>query len=556
MAHSLGIDFGTNSVRAVIARCSDGLEVGTGVGWYPSGKMGVIVDERDPNVARQHPADYLSSMTAAVKDAIREAGEEVAKSIIGIGVDATGSTPAPMDKTGAPLALLPKHKDNPSAMFWLWKDHTGHDEAAEITRLAAAERPKYLTRCGGIYSAEWFWSKILHCARVDPATFAEAYTWGELSDWIPNVLIGVNDAHRIVRSRCAAGHKAFFNEEWGGLPDAEFLDKLDTRLGDMRRQGRLYDHTACAGEKAGVLCAEWSQRFGLREGIPVSVGIMDAHSGALGSGVAKGRFVKIVGTSTCDIAVWPRDSAGLEIPGICGMVDGSVIPGMLGLEAGQSAVGDIFNWYVKTMRPGGGATFEDLIKGATLSAPGQSGLLALDWWNGNRTVLVDQVLSGLLLGQTLSTSPAEIFRALLESTAFGALAIINRFVEKGVGIDDVVLCGGLAEKMPLIVQIYADVIGREMKIAKSSQTCALGAAIVGAVAGNGFKNCEEAIRVMAGLKETTYKPNPEAQKVYKELFELYMTLHDSFGRKDAPAQNLYHVMKKLIAIRDKQRNSN
>jgi L-ribulokinase len=374
------------------------VEVATGVANYPSGRAGIILDERNPNLARQHPQDHLVSMEAAVAQAVVAAGPSVACDVVGIGVDATGSTPGPIDETGTPLALRAEFRTNPNAMFWLWRDHTAHAEAAEITH---AVPPQFLERCGGAYSAEWFWSKMLHCTRVDAAVAAAAHSWVEMSDWLPAVLTGVRHASEIPRNRCASGHKGLFCEDLGGLPPAASLDRLDRRLGDMRRSGRLYEKTVTAGTSIGGLCAEWAAKFGLRSGIPVSAGLIDAHAGAVGSGVAEGRFVKIVGTSTCDIAVTPLPSADQpfpRIPGICGIVNGSVVPGMLGLEAGQSAVGDIFNWYVNTLRPGGGASFEDLSARAALIGPGESGLLALDWWNGNRTVLIDQCLTGLIVG--------------------------------------------------------------------------------------------------------------------------------------------------------------
>lgn len=558
--YSLGLDFGTNSVRALLIDLLSGREVATSVEEYESGEAGVIIDPQDPNLARQNPADYLKAMTKVVRQVVSMAkGEEPDFSpdkVIGIGVDTTGSTPIPVDEKGMPLCFQPEFKDNLNAYAWLWKDHTSFAEAAEITELAAREHPEYLAKCGGRYSSEWFFSKILHCLRVDPQVFDAAYSWVECCDYIPGVLTGNLDPLRLKRSRCAAGHKAMYNLDWGGLPEKEFLSKLDPKLGQLR--ARLYKQTYTADEKAGYLSDEWAQKFGLPPGVPVAVGAFDAHLGAVGAGVAPGILVKIIGTSTCDVTVWPNDEPLADIPGLCGIVDGSVLPGYYGLEAGQSAVGDIFNWFVNYIRPGGEklGSHEALSQKAAALKPGESGLLALDWNNGNRTVLVDQRLTGLILGQTLLTTPEEIYRALIEATAFGALIIINRFEEYGVRIRGVINCGGIAEKNPLVMQIYADILGREMKIARSSQTCALGSAIAGAVAAGeergGYATFSEAQAKVCRVKDIIFRPHAENHQIYSRLYRLYKELHDAFGTKEWSG-NLFHVMKELLDIRDQQR---
>ncbi|MCP2619931.1 ribulokinase [Candidatus Aminicenantes bacterium AC-334-K16] len=557
---SLGLDFGTNSVRALIVEVATGREVATAVEEYESGEVGVILDSKDPNLARQDPADYLKAMSRVIPRTIQQARQEDTyfspEKIIGIGVDTTGSTPLPVDKTGVPLSFLPEFKDNLNAYAWLWKDHTAYAEAAEITELASREHPEYLAKCGGRYSSEWFFSKILHCLRVDPAVFEAAYSWVECCDYIPGVLTGMTDPVEMKRSRCAAGHKAMFNQDWGGLPAKDFLSRLDPRLGELR--SRLYSVTYPSDEPAGGLSEEWAQKFGLQPGIPVAVGALDAHFGAVGSGVAPGVLVKIIGTSTCDITVWPAEQPLVDIPGLCGIVDGSVLPGFYGLEAGQSAVGDIFNWFVNYIQPGGVemGSHEALTEKAAQLQPGESGLLALDWNNGNRTVLVDQRLAGLLLGQTLHTRPEEIYRALIEATAFGALMIINRFEEYGVKIKEVINCGGIAEKNPLVMQIYADILGREMKVARSTQTCALGAAIAAAVVAGeekgGYASFTRAQEKMCGIREKVFRPQPENHRIYSLIYKLYVDLHDAFGTKSWRG-NLFHVMKELLAIRDRQR---
>jgi len=537
MTYTIGLDFGTNSVRCVIVNTAHGEEVASTVYDYPTGEEGIILEAADHNLARQHPGDYLTGIEVTIKEALAQAGKSDkdfdANMVIGIGVDTTGSTPMPLDEEGAPLGMQEEFKDNPNAQAWLWKDHTGHAEAAEITELAAKEHPEYLSKCGGTYSSEWFFSKILHCLRVDHKVFDAAYTWVEYCDYIPAVLTGNVEPDKIMRGRCAAGHKAMFNQDWGGLPAKDFLSKLDRKLGGLR--DRLYQKTYTVDQAAGNLTEVWASKLGLCYGIPVAVGAFDAHLGAIGAGVGPGKLVKIIGTSTCDVMVADKARGLPDIPGLCGIVDGSVLPDYYGLEAGQSAVGDIFNWFVNYIQPGG----KDLdshkaltIKAAKLK-PGQSGLLALDWNNGNRTVLVDQRLTGLLMGQTLHTKPEEIYRALIEATAYGALTIINRLEEYGVKVDEVINCGGIAEKNPLVMQIYADVTGREMKISQSDQTCALGAAIAGAVVAGkqagGYDDFAAAQDAMCGIRETVYKPLAKNHEIYIKMYDLYKQLHDAFG---------------------------
>jgi L-ribulokinase len=555
---SLGLDFGTNSVRALLVDLADGREIAAAVHDYETGEAGIILDARDPNLARQNPADYIRGTEAVTRAVLRKAkavkGFDPA-GVVGVGVDTTGSTPIPVDEGGAALALNKEFKKNPNAQAWLWKDHTGFAEAAEITALAARERPEYLAKCGGTYSSEWFFSKIFHCLRVDPKVFAAAASWVECCDFVPAFLTGTQDPSVMKRSRCAAGHKAMFNKAWGGLPSADFLGKLDPRLRDLRR--RLYSETFTADVRAGQLTKDWAARLGLPAGIPIAVGAFDAHLGAIGSGVAAGKLVKIIGTSTCDITVWPNAQPLADIPGLCGIVDGSVLPGFFGLEAGQSAVGDIFNWFVSEIKPGGTTlgSHEALSRRAAKLRPGQSGLLALDWNNGNRTILVDQRLTGLLLGQTLHTRPEEVYRALIEATAFGALTIINRFEDYGVKVSEIINCGGIAEKNGLLMQIYADVTGREMKVARSAQTCALGSALAGAVAAGaekgGFPDFAQAQEVACAVKSLVYRPNPERHKVYQELYRLYAQLHDGFGTRTWSG-NMSNVMKELLDLRDRQ----
>ena len=557
MPYTIGLDYGTNSVRCLIVDITNGNELGTAVYKYETGEAGIILDPADHNLARQNPAEYIKGVEVTVKAAIAEVKNAVEgfepDKIIGIGIDTTGSTPIPVDKNGTPLNMLDEFKDNPNACAWLWKDHTGHAEAAEITALAAKEHPEYLARCGGTYSSEWFFSKVLHCLRTDPKVFDAAYTWVEHADWQPAVLTGTQAPDKIKRCRCAAGHKAMFNDDWGGYPEEKFLSNLDPKLGKLRKT--LSNQTYAVDQTAGNLTDEWAAKLDLPAGIPVAMGAFDAHLGAVGSGIAPGTLVKIIGTSTCDMLVSESSKKLADIPGICGIVDGSILPGFFGLEAGQSAVGDIFNWFVNYIQPGGpkAGSHEALTEKAAKLKPGQSGLLALDWNNGNRTVLVDQRLTGLLLGQTLHTRPEEIYRALIEATAFGALTIINRFEEYGVKVSQVINCGGIAEKNPLLMQIYADATGREMKISRSAQSCALGACVAGAVvagkASGGHDSFADAQATMCDIKDVTYKPIAENAEVYRQLYALYKQLHDAFGTQEFSGK-MANVMKELLRIKD------
>jgi L-ribulokinase len=553
MNYSIGLDFGTSSVRCLIVNIGNGKETSKAVYHYQSGDAGVILDPSDHNLARQNPAEYLQGLVFVTNKAIKEAflkdPDFSIEQVIGIGVDTTGSTPLPVEQNGTPLAFLRKFKDNLNAQAWLWKDHTSYAEAQEITELAKKEHPEYLSKCGGKYSSEWFFSKILHCLRIDPEVFNAAYIWIECCDYITGVLTDNSSPNKLKIGRCAAGHKAMYNDEWGGFPSKDFLNKLDSRLGNLR--DRLSDRTYTVDQAAGSLSSEWAKKINLKEGIPVAIGALDAHMGAIGAGVKDGTMVKIIGTSTCDILSVPNIKN--DIPGISGIVKGSVLPNYIGLEAGQSAVGDIFNWFVKYIMKGGSRItklHEELTeKAATLKA-GQSGLMALDWNNGNRNILGDQRLSGLLIGQTLLTKPEEIYRALIEATAFGALMIINRIEKYGVNIKEIINCGGIAEKNELLLQIYSDVTGREMKISDSSQAPALGSAIAASVVAGekkgGYDSFIDAQKKMCKVKKKSFKPG-EDQSTYQGLFKIYQKLNNAFG---LPGEcDLSGIMKELLDIK-------
>jgi L-ribulokinase len=553
---ALGVDYGTNSVRALIVECRTGDEVAEAVCAYPSGEAGIILDPDRPHLARQHPGDYIRGFIVATLEALRSARGYrgfAPERVVGIGVDTTGSTPLPIDDRGTPLGMLPAFRRNPGAQAWLWKDHTAHAEASEITRLARRLGEPYLEKCGGVYSSEWFWSKILRCRREAPDVFARAASWVELADFIPAWITGNAAPDKIVRGICGAGHKAMFHRSWGGLPSESFLAELHPDLAALR--GRLFDCAVPSDRPAGRLTPEFARLTGLAAGTPVAVGAFDAHHGAVGCGVEPGTLVKIIGTSTCDITVWPAGEPLADIPGVCGIVEGSATPGMYGIEAGQSAVGDIFNWVAAL--GSGSARHAELTRAASAQMPGESGLLTLDWHNGNRTVLVNPRLTGLVVGQTLHTTHAELYRSAIEATAFGARVIVERLEEYGVRIRRVTHCGGIGEKNDLVNQIYADVLGRPVRLARSSQTCALGAAIFGAVVAGVHDSVASAQGAMVGFKDRVYEPDPGAAATYDELFGVYRVMHDAMGGvTPAPdATALARVMPELLAIQERSKKA-
>lgn len=545
---TLGLDYGTNSVRALIVRCSDGAEFGSGVVNYPSGTQGILLDPRDHHLARQHPGDYLLGLERSVRAALVAAEKRRGFSpdkIVGIGVDTTGCSPIPVDATNRPLALTPRFRKNLNAQCWLWKDHTSVAEAARINALAAKHRPHFLAKCGNSYSSEWLWSKLWHCLNVAPDVFAAAHSWVELADWIPSVLAGVETPAAIVRGVCMAGHKAMYADDWGGLPDKKFLRLLDPKLADL--SDRLYEKAHDATVPAGQLSPAWAKKLGLRAGIPIAIGEMDVHYGAVGCGVAEGVLVKVIGTSACDCGVVSAKKTVPDIPNISGIVKGAILPGFYGIEAGQSAVGDIFKWWVEVVCRGDSALHAEFTAAVAKQKPGAAGLLALDWNNGCR-YLGDSLLTGVILGQTLHTTPPEVYRALIEATAFGARAILDRIKEYGVPVRRIVCAGGIAEKNPLLMQIYADITGCTMQVSASSQACALGAAISAAVVSGTHKDFPAAQKAMTHVKPRSYRPIAAHRKTYDRLYALYRQIHDAFGGLDKSA-DLSRVMKQLLEIK-------
>ncbi len=545
--YSVGLDFGTSAVRCVVVDLDSAAEVGVGSHAYRRGEHGVVLDAADPNLARQWPGDYRHGLRASLGAALGAARRAVGltpEQVVGIGVDTTGSTPLPVDAHGVPLAERAEFAAEPAAMAWLWKDHTAAAEAEEITALAGRMRPEYLARCGGTYSSEWFWAKVLRCARTAPSVFEAAHSFVELCDHVPGLLVGAAAPEQLRRSVCAAGHKAMYAEDWGGLPDEEFLAALDDRLVGLRR--RLYERAFTADQRAGGLAAGLAGELGLAPGTPVAVGAFDAHLGAVGAGIRPGELVKVMGTSTCDMAVAPLTELP-PIDGLCGIVRGSILPDHAGFEAGQSAVGDIFEWCAAHL----GGDHATLSQGAAALRAGESGLLALDWHNGNRCVLVDPALSGAVLGLSLATTGAELYRAYIEATAFGARVIADRLVAHGVAVDAVVACGGIAAKSDLVLQIYADVLNRRVEVCGSQETCALGAAIMAAVAGGAFADVGAAQHALVPKRDRAFAPRADEAAVYDRLFDCYLRIHDAFGGVGHP--DLGAVMKRLLEERRRAR---
>ena len=542
----IGIDFGSDSVRAVIADAANGTVLGTSVKYYPRWSKGMYCDPVN-NRFRQHPLDYLESMEAAVVEALGQAGPTVAAKVRGIAVDTTGSTPVLADRTGKPLALSASFAENPNAMFVLWKDHTSVAEAERLNHLArtwgGVDFTKYV---GGIYSSEWFWAKVTHVLETDPAVAEAAVTVVEHCDWIPAVLTGTNDLAWFKRSRCAAGHKALWHEEFGGYPADDFLAKLNPKLPALKKS--LGTETFTSDTPFGTLCAEWATKLGLPRETVVAVGAFDAHMGAVGGGIAGNRLLKVMGTSTCDIVVAPPGKRPEQlVAGICGQVDGSVIPGMIGYEAGQSAFGDVYAWFksilcwpleniLPTLDGIPDAMKRDITDriadriipaleaGATAVDMEESAPLALDWMNGRRTPDANQRLMGAITGIRLGTDAPRIYRSLVEATAFGSRAIVERFRAQGIRIDSAIAIGGVAKKSRFVMQTIADVMNLEVTVASGDQPVALGAAMFAATAAGVYRDIGDAQRAMSSGTDSVYRPDPVRAKRYDRLYKDYLAL--------------------------------
>jgi L-ribulokinase len=541
----IGIDYGTDSVRAILADTGNGNEISNAVFYYPRWREGLYSDP-SKNQFRQHPLDYLEGLEFVVKKIVTEADVSI-ENIKGIGIDTTGSTPVAVDNKGVPLSLKEEFKENPHAMFILWKDHTAVDEAEEINQISRTWGGIDFTKYeGGVYSSEWFWAKIIHTIRVDKRIYEKAYSWVEHCDWIPALITGNSDPISMKRSRCAAGHKAMWHTEWGGLPDEEFLIKIEPKLKGLKK--RLYSETYTSDLPAGFLSEEWAERLGLKSGIPVTVGTFDAHSGALGGEVKEFTLSKVMGTSTCDMLVAPMAQFGEKlVGGICGQVDGSIIPGMLGLEAGQSAFGDIYAWFTnllyhptevllgdtelidsKTTVKLKEEIKDNLIKHLSTEAAkipiGETDIVALDWMNGRRTPYANQALKGVISGLNLGSDAPRIFRALVEATCFGSKKIVDRFREEGIEIKNVVALGGVAKKSNFVMQVMADVLNMTIQVARSEQTPALGTAMLAATAAGIYATSEEAQHAMGNGMDKEYFPVLENVSKYEKLYQKYSRL--------------------------------
>ncbi len=540
---ALGIDYGTDSVRALVVNAEDGRELASKVVPYARWASGAYCAP-EKNMFRQHPRDYIEGLEQCVKGALEKVGRGAGRRVVGIGIDTTGSTPCPVNGEGTPLALTKGFEENPNAMFVLWKDHTAVREAERINETARTWGGTDFTKYeGGVYSSEWFWSKILHVLKADPAVRRAAHSWVEHCDWMPALLTGTTAPSAMKRSRCAAGHKAMWHEEWDGLPPEEFLAKVDPLLKGLR--ARLFRQTSTSDLKAGGLTAEWAKRLGLEQGTAVAVGGFDAHMGAVGGGIRGGALVKIMGTSTCDMLVAPsRAVEGKCISGICGQVDGSIIPGMAGLEAGQSAFGDVYAWFRdllswplrcglngsrtaamgKIAKEMEGNILPRLSTEAEKLDPEDSIVLALDWLNGRRTPFADQTLKGAVVGLTLGTTAPRVFRALVEATAFGSRAIVEQFGKEGVKINSVIALGGIARKSPFVMQVTADVLGMPIRVAASEQACALGAAMFAATAAGVHPSIPAAQKKMGSGFDMSFHPDRRRARFYAGLYGKYREL--------------------------------
>ena len=541
----IGVDYGTDSVRSILVNAVNGNEIAAAVFYYPRWKEGLYCNA-SLNQFRQHPLDYVEGLDYTIKSCLQQAGPGIASKVKAISVDTTGSTPVAVDATGTPLALLPAFEKNPNAMFVLWKDHTGTGEAAEINEHAKKFDTNYLQFVGGIYSSEWFWAKLLHILRVDSEVSNATHSWVEHCDWIPFLLSGGTDAKQLKRGVCSAGHKALWSADFNGLPPDDFFTSLDPLLKGFTN--KLFTETYTSAESVGHLSLEWADKLGLSTDVVIGVGAFDAHMGAVGGQIEAYHLSKVMGTSTCDMLVAPMDEVeGKLIKGICGQVPGSVIPGMMGMEAGQSAFGDAYAWFknilawplqkllpksaiidantaAKLIEEATNNIIAELSKQASLIPLAENNELALDWLNGRRTPDANQLLKGAVAGLNLGTDAPRIFRAIAEATCFGAKAIVDRFNEEGVPVKGLIGIGGVAKKSPFIMQMMADVMNMPIRIHKSEQTCALGAAMFAATAAGIYDKVEDAMIAMGQGFDTEYFPDQSKVDIYKKRYACYKQL--------------------------------
>jgi L-ribulokinase len=538
----IGVDYGTDSVRSVLVDTSNGEELVSSVFYYPRWKDGLYCNAATSQF-RQHPLDYIEGLEFTIRECIQKTGVGSAALVKAISIDTTGSTPVAVNEAGMPLALLPGFEQNPNAMFVLWKDHTALLEAEEINRHATGFEINYLKFVGGIYSSEWFWAKWLHILRADPAVRAACHSWVEHCDWIPFLLTGGTDVMNMRRGVCSAGHKALWSAEWGGLPPNDFFSTLDPLLDGTA--ARLFKDTYTADQAAGQLCEEWASRLGLSTDVKIGIGAFDAHMGAVGGQIEPYHLSKVMGTSTCDMLVAPMEEIkDTLVRGICGQVPGSVIPGLMGLEAGQSAFGDVYAWFRKLIIVPVGQLLknsslidaqlaaqleqdlnERFIREMTLAAAAlplkESDELAVDWLNGRRTPDADQRVKATITGLHLGTDAPRIFKALVEATCFGAKAIVERFREEGIPVKGLIGLGGVAKKSPYIMQVMADVMQMPIRIHRSEQTCAAGAAMFAATVAGIYPNVETAMQKMGQGFDVEYQPDHSKAEHYERRYERY-----------------------------------
>lgn len=555
----IGVDYGTDSVRSIIVDAASGAEVASSVFYYPRWRDGLFCNPAK-NQFRQHPKDYVEGLEATIKHCLQQAGTSVSSQVKAIAVDTTGSTPVAVDKSGTPLALTPGFENNPNAMFVLWKDHTSTKEAAEINEHAERFDVNYLQYVGGIYSSEWFWAKLLHVLREDEAVRRACYSWVEHCDWIPYLLTGGNDVHALKRGVCSAGHKALWSADFNGLPPDEFFSSLDPLLKGYT--SRLFTDTYTSDKPAGKLSKEWAERLGLATDVVVGVGAFDCHMGAVGGQIEPYHLSKVMGTSTCDMMVVPvNDMEGKLVRGICGQVNGSIIPGMIGLEAGQSAFGDTYAWFKNLLA----WPVETLLKSSSIVTPDiaeklkaelldkivpeltrqaaalpldESSELAIDWLNGRRTPDANQELKGAVTGLNLGSDAPRLFKAWVEATCFGAKAIVDRFNKEGVPVKGLIGMGGVAKKSPYIMQVMADVMNMPIRIHKSEQTCAAGAAMFAATAAGIYTKVEDAMNTMGQGFDAEYKPNAAAAAIYAKRYKQYLETGRQLEKAPAPVSTV------------------
>lgn len=548
--YAIGVDYGTQSGRAVLVSLENGKEIADHVTPYKHGVMDSILPHKEIKLgyewALQHPQDYIEVIERSVPKVLEKSNIDP-EDIVGLGIDFTACTMLPIDEVGVPLCFKDEHRDDPHSWVKLWKHHAAQKHANEINRIAEERGEKFLPRYGGKLSSEWMLAKAYQILEEAPYIYEEADKFVEATDWVIMQLSGT-----LLRNSCTAGYKAQWHKQ-DGYPNQEFFKAIDPKLEDLI-ETKLSGDVAPLGTSAGGLTKKMAEATGLKEGLPIAVGNVDAHAAVPALGVVEeGKMVMAMGTSICHMLLGTKE---VEVEGMCGVVEDGIIPGLYGYEAGQSAVGDIFGWYVDHGVPkyiydeaaaNGRNVHQYLEEKASALKPGESGLLALDWWNGNRSVLVDTELSGMMLGYSLLTKPEEVYRALLEATAFGTRVIVDAFHEKGVAVNELYACGGLPQKNPLLMQIYADVTNRVIKVADSVQTPALGAAMFGAVAAGaengGYDNILDAAEKMGRVRDEVFTPIPGNVKKYEKIYQEYIRLHDYFGRGEND------VMKRLKQLR-------